>query len=147
MRSADHSLICQHPELSLNATGIPIPVLLINTSELEELDEEGVADLCSVLLNASGIDLNEMIQLSPREAIMKFRFENYGAGSHKAFKRMMTNAAESTGNIEKWFSRWCNLHPTPDDIPERFPTPQEFFSRCTEFEDHAECELPGACTD
>ena len=69
MRSAEHELICQHPELSLNATGIPIPVLLINTSDLEVLDDEGVADLCSVLLNASGIDLMEMESLTAREEI------------------------------------------------------------------------------
>ena len=141
MRSAEHELICQHPELSLNATGIPIPVVLINTSDLEVLDDEGVADLCSVLLNASGIDLKEMESLTAREAIMKFRFDDYGHGSHQAFKRMMSHAAESTGQIETWFSRWYNSYPSTEEVPEKFPTPQEFYERCTEYEDHADFEL------
>ena len=129
-RSENHVLINQHPELTLNATGVPIPTVIIQTAELPVLGDIGVADLADALLNASGLNLLDMSQLTPREALCRFRFDDYGVGSHNSFKTMMTRALANRTNIRNWYSRYISkLRPEEDNMRNSFPDTREFYQR------------------
>ena len=126
-------LINQHPEKSLNATGMPMPIVIVRTTDMVVLEDEGVADLMDALLNASGLNLEELTKVSSREAMRRFRFTDYGKGSHNSFKSMMTRALSNRTNIRNWYSRWLSrLHPEEHNMRNQFPSTEQFLQRIEE---------------
>ena len=118
-----------------------MPLVIVRTKGLMILDDEGVADLTDALLNASGLNLVELSEISTREAQARFRFTDYGKGSHKSFKNMMTRALSNRTNVRNWYSRWLSrLRPEDDKMRNKFPTPEEYLQR---IEDDADEEMNG----
>ena len=71
-----------------------------------------------------------MEQLSSRDALLRFRFSDYGTGSHRTFKKMMTRALANRTNIRNWYSRWVSrLRPDEDAFETGFPDTRRFYTR------------------
>ena len=103
-QSGPHKIICKHPELSLQTTGTPCPMVLVNLEGTEPLGNRGVTSLSAVCLKASGLPLDQLQDSSATQIAREFKLQKYGKGTHSTFKRMLVRATTEGHGIETWFS-------------------------------------------
>ena len=100
-----HKLINQHPELSLQTTGTPCPVVIVNLEGTAPLEDKGILKLTTVIMKASGLPLDKLQDYTINQVISEFglRKADYGKKTHTTFKKMVNRAATASYDVESWF--------------------------------------------
>ena len=120
-----HKLNNQHPELFLQTTGTPCPMIVVNLEGGEPLGNSGITSLSTILMKASGLPLDELQTYSANAIASEFKLQEYGKGTHSTFKRMLMRATTESCGIETWFSAYLHLLPEDAEITE-YPTHEEY---------------------
>ena len=124
-QSGPHKLICKHPELSLQTTGTPCPMVVVNLEGTQPLGNRGVEAMTAVCLKASGLPLEQLQESSAKMIASEFNLQQYGKGTHNTFKRMLVRATTESCSIETWFSAYLHSLPEDAEITE-YPTHEEY---------------------
>ena len=106
-----HKIICQHPELSLQTTGILCPVMVVKTKDTAPLGNTCVAALSALILKASGLPLDVLENYSVSQVASELKLQEYGKGTHNTFKMMITRANNHSYRIDSWFAAYLKGMP------------------------------------
>ena len=130
MRSEDgtRKIICQHPELSIEGPGQVLPLVVVKTDRenLEVLKNEGIMDLCAILMSFQETPLYTMLNMSVDEIKTKCPNlrDDFGKGKKKTLKNICDRAIAMDNDVNNRLHEYM-MKQSADTLQEmaHFPSP------------------------